>query len=233
MVINWRKTMGRRLYKFFDKPEHAELMMRGVMRFRTLAYFRDHEAAGIRGDANEGTSVYRPDAGLEVVGRSRPIYQIWADGAFETHLKTGEIFVFCVSRRDTPRIRAAFEARACVEIVEPPEFYKRVARALAGASFCGKPGRERIAHPVTYYEPGKPPGARWACPDLMALSKFNVFEWQHEQRLVFSRTDALRFQNVVATLVKGPADRPIDVSQHLYEDIDAGALADVAHLHVF
>ena len=225
--------MHRRLYKFFDDPSYAEAMMRGVMRFRTLAYFRDHEDAGVRGDANEAASVYRPDAGVEITGQSRPLKQVWPDSAFETYAKAGEIYVFCMSRCDTLRIRAAFNARACVEILHPQEFYRQLAHALSGVSLGGKPGRERIAHPVIYYEPNKPPAARWACPDLIAISKCEAFEWQHEQRLVFSRTDALRFENVTAALIKGSANRPMDIAHHKHENVDAGPLDRIARLHVF
>ena len=97
-----------------------------------------------------------------------------------------------MSRRDTPRIRAAFNAVACVEIHKPIEFYRRVERALSGVALPGKPGRERIGHPVLYYRPEKPPEARWQVPDLIALSKLEDFRWQHEQRLIYSRTSEYR-----------------------------------------
>ena len=224
--------MDGRLFKFFSDITYAELMIKGAIRFRTLAYFRDHEDAGIRGDADEGTSIFRPDAGLAIIGKSRPINQVWENSAFETRTKAGEIFVFCMSRRDTPRIRAAFKAVACVEIHNPIEFYRRVERALPGVALPGKPGRERIGHPVVYYRPGKPPEARWQVPDLIALSKLEDFGWQHEQRLVYSRTDALDFGNISAMLIKGESLRSIDESQHGHEDVDFGDIADIASLHL-
>src|ERR1700730_3057981 len=119
------------------------------------------------------------------------------------------------SRRPArPRRRGWNTAKACVEILHVPEFCRRVQQALRGATFGGRPGHERIGHPVQYYRPDRPPEARWACPDLIACSKFDRFSWQDEFRLLFSVTEALRFENVRLRIVKGPSKRPLDVSQH-------------------
>ncbi|HXK40266.1 MAG TPA: hypothetical protein VJ837_05525 [Candidatus Paceibacterota bacterium] len=58
--------MRKRLSRFFDQVQWAEKMMHGSMRFRSLAYYRDYEEQAARGDGNEGTSVFRPDAGLPI-----------------------------------------------------------------------------------------------------------------------------------------------------------------------
>ncbi|MEO6486717.1 MAG: hypothetical protein ABIO78_02120, partial [Thermoanaerobaculia bacterium] len=182
----------------------------------------------MRGDDNEGTSVYRPESGLAITNYSQRTESVRADSAFEAEVKAGEIFVYCMSKADTPRLRAAFNAVACVEIMNVAEFCRRVQKALTGASFGGRPGRERIGHPVDYYSANVPPGPRWACPDLIACAKFDGYDWQHEYRLLFSRTEALKFENVKLTIVKGKPRRIIDPSQHHVCEVVAGSLEDIA-----
>ena len=224
--------MSKRLYRFFDDVCWAEQMMLGSMRFMTLAFYRDYEEQQVRGDDNEGTSVFRPDCGLDINNQTQRRQFVEPDSAFESEVKAGEIFVSCLSRSNTPRIREEFKAKAYVEIVNVPEFCWRVQKAISGATFGGRPGHERIGRGVEYYDAGRPPEARWACPDLIACSKFDRYRWQDEFRLLFSMTDALKFQNVQRRLVKGASGRPPDPSQHHQQTIDIGGLADIAVLNV-
>jgi hypothetical protein len=203
-------------------------MMLGSMRFRTLAFYRDYEEQQVRGDENEGTSVFRPDEGLAISNHTQRQQSVEPESAFEAEVKAGEIFVCCLSRSNSPRIREEFGARAYVEIANVPEFCRRVQKALPGATFGGKPGHERIGRSVEYYDAGRPPEARWACPDLIACSKFERYRWQGEFRLLFSMTDALKFQNVQLRLVKGKPTRPGDPSQHHQQIVETGDLSDIA-----
>lgn len=225
--------MKRRLYRFFDDVKWAEQMMEGVMRFRSLAYYRDYEEQEVRGDGNEGRSVYKPEGGLPLTNQTQRVHSVQPDTSFESDVKAAEIFVHCLSKADTPRIREAFNAVCCVEITNVPAFLRRVEKALSAASFGGKPGREHIGHPVEYYAPDSPPGPRWACPDLIACAKFDFYAWQHEYRLTFSFTDALRFENVKLTLVKGKPSRVVDRSHHHIHEVVVAPLRDIALLHVF
>jgi len=223
--------VSKRLYRFFDQIEWAEQMMRGSFRFRTLAYYRDYEDQEVRGDHSEGTSVYRPASGLEIQNHTQRNKSVHPDSAFESEVKAGEIFVFCLSKSDTSRIREGFRAVACVEINNVPEFCRLVEGALAGAFFGGRPGHERVGHHVQYYLPGEPPEARWACPDLIACSKFDDYRWQDEFRLLFSFTDALRFENVQLRIVKGNPSRPPDPLQHHDHTIRVADLKNIATMH--
>jgi hypothetical protein len=47
------------------------------------------------------------------------------------------------------------------------------------------------------------PNRRWAGPDLTATAKLDSYGWQDEFRLVFSLTDALRFENITSRIVQG------------------------------
>jgi hypothetical protein len=218
----------KRLYRFFDDARWAESMMRGSLRFRTLAYYRDYEEQQVRGDDNEGTSVFRPDGGLDINNQTQRRRFVEPESAFESEVKAGEIFVYCLSRSNTAGIREGFNAKAYVQIVNVYEFCRRVQKALPGATFGGRPGHERIGHGVEYYDAGLPPAARWACPDLIACSKLERYRWQDEFRLLFSMTDALKFQNVQLRLVKGKPTRHGDTSQHHQQIVEAGDLSDIA-----
>jgi len=225
--------MSKRLYRFFDQIEWAEQMMRGSFRFRTLTYFRDYEEQEVRGDNNEGTSVFRPAIGLEIRNHTQRIKSFHPDSAFESEVKADEIFVFCLSKSDTPRIREGFRAVACVQINNVPEFCRLVQMALAleGAAFGGRPGHKRIGHHVHYYLPSEPPEARWACPDLIACSKSDDYRWQDEFRLLFSLTDALKFENVHLRIVQGNPSRPPDHSQHREHRVSITDLKGIATIH--
>jgi len=225
--------LKKRLYRFFDQVNWAQQMMQGVTRFRSLAYYRDYEEREVRGDSQEGTSVYEPQSGLVITNQTRQTESVQRDASFESEVRSGEIFIYCLSKVDTPRIREAFNAVSCVEIINVPAFLRRIEKALGGASFGGRPGHERIGHPVEYYPPDAPPGARWACPDLIACAKFDGYAWQHEYRLLFSFTDALKFENVELRIVGRKTERAVDASQHHVHQIAVGPLHDIALLHVF
>ena len=57
----------RSLFKYYAERKLAEAFLDGRFRFWSLAYFRDLEDNGVRGDANEGTGIFHPDGGLQVV----------------------------------------------------------------------------------------------------------------------------------------------------------------------
>jgi hypothetical protein len=138
--------LKKRLYRSFDDVKWAEQMMQGVMRFHSLAYYRDYEEQEVRGDGNEGTSVYQPEGGLLITNQTQRTQSVQPDTSFESEVKAGEIFVYCLSKADTPRIRGAFNAVSCVEITNVPAFLRRVEKGLSAVSFGGKPGHERIGH---------------------------------------------------------------------------------------
>jgi hypothetical protein len=76
-------------------------MMRGSLRFRTLAYYCDYEEQQVREDDNEGMSVFRPAGGLDISNQTQRLPFVEPDSAFESEVKAGEIFVCCLSRSIT------------------------------------------------------------------------------------------------------------------------------------
>ena len=115
-----RLKRGQRLYKFFDHLEFAHAMMRGSLRFATLAHFRFIEDQQIRGDRNEGRTAYQPTKGLLVTkeGADKPI--LLRGYRVESDTRINEIFVYCLSKSETERMQRGFNAVACVEITDVP-----------------------------------------------------------------------------------------------------------------
>jgi hypothetical protein len=221
------------LYKYFTECRWAHAFLRGELKFRSLSYFRDYEDNNVREDANEGTSLYRPTDGLsgQNLTQGKPFK---LEGyCFESTANQEEIFVYCTSRVLTQELWERFGAAACVEILDIGKFCSRVEAALPyGATFPGRPGRNRIGRRVNYYRETDNCNPRWALPDAIATSKFLDYAWQAEFRLVFSLTDALAFEKVSLRLVR---DRPKTVSNpaehHVLDVVVAGGLADMCRLH--
>jgi hypothetical protein len=227
--------MRHSLYKYYDQREWADAFLDGNLRFRSLSYFRDYEDEQIRGDKNEGTSLFSPEGGLGLTNQTQGWIKMipWS---FIATVNQEEIFVFCLSRSFTAELRNRFKAVACIEIFDVKTFFARVEAAalhLGRAIFPGKPGRTRIGQSVEYYGETDNCTPRWALPDVIAASKLKTFSWQNEYRLVFSLTDALNFENAQYSLVKNASSEQPKPAEHRHCDLTAGSLRDVCRLHNF
>jgi hypothetical protein len=225
--------MARRsLYKYFDSMHWAEeFVSKGSMKFSTLAYFRDYEDGEVRGDGNEGTAILCPLGGVKIRNHTQR-RDIVVSGV-EFQARCGEIFVYCASNSQSDEKRERFRAVACVEIADRKAFLGRVERALPPwASLGGRPGHERLGHDVGYQDVTDDINPRWACPDLIGLSKLRSYAWQHEYRLMFSETDALRFENIKGHLVIGDIRKRVpNRAEHDFRILQIGSIADIAVLH--
>src|SRR5207245_2570143 len=177
-------------------------------------------------------TISRPSGGLAGRNHTKGRDFLISNGAVEFFAEAGEIFVYCMSKSRSQELRERFNAVACVEVLDAKSFGRRVQKSLPWkAVFGGRPGHERLGHHVAYYNVTDNPTPRWACPDLIATSKLESYRWQDEFRLLFSLTDALRFENISGRIVVGNASRAPDPSEHHVYDIDVGSLSDIAILH--
>ena len=221
----------RRLFKYLSAAEHAEKLISGQVLFRTLAYFRDNEDGGVRGDHNEGTSVFGPPNGLVIHNQTKGTTFTLPGVSFNSSAKQAEIFVACFSRSLNDRMRSEFKAIVCVEIKDTAAFCKRVGEALPhSATFPRVGGAPKIGHPVTYYEEADNCTPRWALPERIALAKLKHFAWQDEYRLAFSLTDAFRFENITTTLVRG-AIPPRNEAEHEIKFVEVGDISGICMVH--
>jgi len=222
----------RSLFKYYDDRRWADGLMEGRLRFQTLARFRNWEEQQVRGDRHEGTSLFAPEQGLEVTNFTQRRKFVMPAHRFASAAKQDEIFVFCLSRTLARRLWDGFGAVACVEILDVPAFGTRVTAGLPTPFHLqGKPGRQRIGGRVDYYRASDPPGARWALPDLIALSKVEDYRWQDEFRLLFSQTDALGFENVSLSLAPPETATPKQPASREPFDLAIAALWGICRLH--
>ncbi len=222
-----------RLYKYFSESRWANAFLQGELLFRSLSYFLDYEDEGVRQDENEGIAIYRPDGGLVINNHTQGIVHNLPDHAFEAEVGQRDIFIYCLSRSFTDDLRQGFNAAACVEIYDIPNFCQRIEAALpVTAKFPGLAGQRRIGRRVDYYEVTESATPRWALPDVIATSKLRKYAWQDEFRLVFSLTDALEFEKVQVRLQRGDRKRPV-TGEHPTYLAKAGSLIDICKLYEF
>jgi hypothetical protein len=219
---------SRSLYKYFSQLEYAESFLDGDLLFRSLSYFRDYEENSVRGDKEEGMSVFRPERGLIVNNLTQNTTFTLPNFSFASAARQNEILVFCMSRTFSPRLREEFSAAACVEILDPTSFCARVERALpATVTFPAPHGRARLGHKVDYYDATETGDPRWALPAQIATSKLRRYAWQDEFRLAFSLTDAFQFGNVTPRLLRDDHQDAPTPSEHRTQIVRAGTLRDV------
>ena len=215
--------MRHSLFRYFDERRWVDDFLIGHLYFRPLSYFRVLEDGLIRGDHFEGVSVYAPEGVLVVTNQSRGTTFTLHGHRLESTVRHDEIWIYCLSRVRSEVLAAEFGAVACVEILDIPEFCRRVRAALPeGARFIGR----RVA----YYRVTDAGNPRWAQPDQIATSKLDVYARQAEFRLVFSSTDALGFENVTLRLIEGAGEIPPPPKQ-VGQVLHVGSLADICQVH--
>jgi hypothetical protein len=226
---------SRSLFKYYGDRRWAEAFLDGSLMFRSLAYFRDYEDRNVRGDRNEGTSIFRPAGGLTIHNHTQARSFTMPQHGMTSTADQQEIFVFCLSRSLNEHLRERFEAAVCVEIMNLSVLSSRVTAALpATATFPGRPGHTRIGQRVEYYKEEDSANPRWALPDMIASSKLDGYAWQGEFRLIFSLTGALGFERVDMKLVHRdtPAPPP-NPAEHRHHLVQTACLSDICRLHEF
>jgi len=213
-------------FKYVSKLEHAQLLLDGKVFHQTLGYFRDYEdslAKQVVGDEFESTRIFRPVDGLQVNNQTRGTSGSLQMG-FESSVRAGEIYVFCVSVALTEELKKDFKAIACVEILDPRVFIRRWQRVLP-------PTAKHFAKKVNYYRREDLPENVWPQPELIATTKLVKFAYQQEYRLGFSTTGALDFGQCSQQLVDRKARPQPQPHEHRTMTLDLGDLHDICKLH--
>lgn len=131
--------MRHSLFRYFDDRRWADAFLTGDLYFRPLSYSRAIEDGQVRGDRHEGVSVYAPQGGLLVTNQTQGTTFTLPNHRFESAVRRDDIWVYCLSRVFNAALAAEFAAVVCMEILDIPEFCKRVRAALpAGAECIGR-----------------------------------------------------------------------------------------------
>ena len=220
--------MKRSHFKYFPNRRYADEFLTGKVFHQTLSYYRDYEDSTteqVIGDEFESTHIFRPKGGLQVTnltqGTSFPL-----DMGFESSVRGGEIYIFCLSLKKTDELAREFEAVACVEILKPRAFINRWQMALP-------PSSKHFAKRVSYYEREDAPENVWPQPELIATMKLAQFDYQQEFRFGYSTTGALDFNECSQKLVNRKGRPSPKAEEHLKMTLDLGNLSDLCKLHVF
>lgn len=191
------------VFKFFSEKAHAKAFMAGRLLLRSLSHFRALEAEeGGRGDGQDGVLTYALEGGLPLTfsdGRTETF-----DGSFIA-VPRHNIFVLCGSNQPSPHLAERFGG-FCVE-VDPNVLTARLRqRANATAQFDYE---QIVSSNVDYRVNDRPPGADWALPERLALTKPDSFAWQDEYRIAVPTRGAFTVEAVDLLLHSGDEPPPI------------------------
>ena len=226
--------MRHSLYKYYSEQKWADAFLDGELLFRSLSYFRNYEDKNVRGDQNEGTSIFRPEGGLIIHNQTQGKTFTLPNHTFRAAVNQEEIFVFCLSRSLNDNLCKRFDAVVYVEILNIEVFCTRIQNELPPeATYPGPPGRTRIGQRVEYYKETEDCNPRWALPNKIATSKLDSFAWQDEYRLVFCLTDALQFEKVDTKIMPGNAEIVSPTVRQQDYFVKTRPLPDICKLHKF
>ena len=197
--------------------------MEGHIRFGSLAHYMSIEDEARR-DENEGASLFSHGDGLLINNISQNVSGNLEGYTFVSQVKTGEIFISCFSRALNPELWNKFSALFCVEITKIGIFIEKIRVSLPSDSTV-------YFRRVQYYDRDDNPTPRWAVPEVIASSKLNLYSQEEESRLLFSTTDALRFENVDLCLRhKSVQHSPIKPASPFF-NLNIGDIQHICTLH--
>lgn len=220
--------MKESLFRYIS-VEHAEaLVYRGEVLFRSLAYYRDYEADGVRGDEFEGTRLHLPLDGLKLTKvASGEVASV--PYAFESTANEDDIFVYCLSTELSSGLAEKYNTKTCVEISDPVKFLSLVRNALVRRPSVKNKYLEY--GPVKYYAPHDPPIVDWALPEKIALAKPSTFSWQGEYRIAFAVNGAFNVENVQVQLVPLGERQRLRSASHPKCLLKLGSMSKLCKIH--
>lgn len=198
----------KKLYKYQQKEHATALVERGVIRVGTLHSYRDTELGSAIGDLGEGKSetTHHFDKPVNIgnpENRSWVVDKIFdvAPGANVTleglslvvPEESPDFFIYCLSHRYSSAAMRAFNADACVEILQPQRFISALVghlrdRGLVSDSLfapCDYSGRARD-HQMKRVHPG--------------LLKDRSYEYQMEVRLLMNPQAGIVADPIIVTI---------------------------------
>ena len=180
--------MPDRLYTYMRRQFVDEVVERGVLLFRNLAYFRQIEDKG-RADLLEGLHMDAPDNDVELKSvDGTASYK--GPAAFLRSINQERFFVFCLSEIHDPALYREFGAERCVEIRDVPEFLRRCERRIARQRRFADSGM--LHGGVEYYAPNRPVQGDITDPRQLPFFKHDAYSHQREFRLAAALSGGLK-----------------------------------------
>lgn len=216
------------LYKYLPSKYIDNIILKGELLFRNLTYFRQFED-NRRGDPLEGFHRDNPDNDITLscprTGR------ILAKGDFSYLNSTNSdfIYVFCLSKNIISNLYDEFEADACIEITDVPEFMKRAKFAVKKLLSAHPSGL--IHNDVIYYHDNAPANFDIKKPQNLAFAKGIHYEHQNEYRMIFGTRKAF---NLKQSIIINQNYSFIDEAKKgiaKNKPVKLGSLADITKVH--
>lgn len=167
-----------------------DVTRKGTVLFRNLSYFRQMADLS-RGDYLEGHHRDNPDRDVTITSKSTGV-TISGDFSFLNSTNTDKTFIYCLSTLHDERLYDDFSSDACIEIMEPEEFIRRVRIAVKRLISIDPAGL--LFGPVHYYAANKPSKFNIKNPKELVFLKDEDYSYQREFRLVFGRRNAFKLE---------------------------------------
>lgn len=218
--------MQHSFFKYFSKEEHAASFLKGKIFFRSLQYFADYEDGGVRGDAEEGTHVYRPENGLPINNLTQGTTPLLVGSEFRSSVKKGEVFVFCLSMSHSDELSKEFDSVVCVEVCDKRKFLQAIRTKLVNQ------GEQVWTSRVLYRDPSQPPKHRWALPESICMTKAPRFSRQNEYRIAFGKPEVFAPNNVDLTILNSMNEPAKHAGSTASVTIDIGDISKICQVHL-
>ncbi|MEN6488183.1 MAG: hypothetical protein ABFD66_04760 [Smithella sp.] len=220
-------SASKKLYKYLPSQFVNAVIQEGILLFRNLSYFRQHED-NRRGDPLEGFHRDNPDNDITAKNPSLGM-AIKGDFSFLNSTNTDLIYVFCLSKALNQRLFNEFEADACIEIIEIEEFLKRTKIAVENLPSVHNSGL--LSDSVNYYQDNAPAGFDIKNPKNLSFAKGIHYQHQEEFRVVFGLQNAfdLTQQLVINRMYDPLGEAKKGVPKE--KQIKIGNMVDIARIH--
>lgn len=180
-------------FRYFDNEKYAQnWIRRGRLRFRPLSFYRKLEGIDVRGDANDGVLIHKPDEGL-LITKADGTEVLLEGWQFEAVAMDNQIFVQCFSSILSQELAVKF-GPFCVEVKSVDDIVNRIKLRAYPSS---RLDYSTVLHNKIDYRPlAAAPRADWALPERVAFIKPPKFECEDEFRIALGVHGAFDPHNV-------------------------------------
>lgn len=167
-------------FRYFDNEQYAKnWIKRGRLRFRPLSYYRQLEGIDVRGDANDGVLIHKPDGGLSITKADGT--EVFLEGwQFEAVAMDNQIFIQSSSSIASQELAKKFGPH-CVEVTSVDELVSKINSRSHSSS---RLDYSNIIHRSIEYRPlNAEPRVDWALPERVTFIKPPEFADEYEYRI--------------------------------------------------
>jgi hypothetical protein len=182
----------KKLYKYLPSKYLASTIQ-GEILFRNFTYFKQQEGK-TRGDYLEAIHRDNPDNDITITRMKDGVPRNY-DASFLNSTNSDLIFMFCTSLEFSPNLFEEFGCDACIEIIDPVEFCRRIRVVVKQKYSTHKTGL--LSGEINYYQPNKPVGHNIKGATVLPFLKDEIYSEQSEFRFVFGTRKAFKLKQQI------------------------------------